>query len=88
MRTRSSEVLFKPFLPVTEDRFEIACNQEISNEGAAGSRILHIVMHKCSAVVGFESMFVDPQTIGTSALDIDESIWRLPLHDLAVPMHR
>src|SRR6185295_19689808 len=90
-RTRpvdSCEVLFKPFSPVFENRIEIAVDKKFAQQPSTGSRVFHRSVDKRAAVVGLEAMLMNPQTVWAATLDVDETIWRLPLRDLALPAKR
>lgn len=68
-----------------KDSLEIRTDQKFLHEAAAKNGIFDVVTDECAVVTLFEGMFVNPQRVGAFGLSVDETVWRVPDGDLALP---
>ena len=73
---------------VTEDALQIRSDEPIVDEAIEGNRISDVVADDCAAVLRLEGVLVDPETIGTANLFVDESMRRIPGGDAGAPPDR
>jgi hypothetical protein len=75
---------FKPF-SVVENRIDIRIDRKFAQQSSAGSRVLNGILDERAAIVSLETMLMNPQTVWPATLNVDETIWGLPLRNLALP---
>ena len=84
-RDRRGEALDDPCVSVVEDPLQVALHEEAVHDAAAGLGVMHVVDDDRVPVDLFEHVLVDPLSIRTPHLAIDETIRWLERRDLGPP---
>jgi hypothetical protein len=67
---------------IVEDTIEVRSDQESLYDAGARHRVLDVISDKRATGYALERVSMDPTPVRTSALLVDESMWRLPACDL------
>ena len=86
-RGSRAEEVEEHFLAMGKDSLHVVSDKEPVDQRSAKHSVANVVETTRAAVAWFETVLVNPLTIGAAQLLIDEPEWRFPYGELGAPAH-